>query len=37
MRGSADTSQVKTEMVEKQEGQKLTGVDVLKGQLRERS
>ena len=31
MRGSADTSQVKTEMVEKQEGQKLTGVDVLKG------
>ncbi|EUC81788.1 serine-rich repeat adhesion glycoprotein [Streptococcus sp. CM6] len=31
MRGSADTSQVKTEMVEKQEGQKLTGLDVLKG------
>ena len=31
MRGSADTNQVKTEMVEKQEGQKLTGLDVLKG------
>ena len=31
MRGSADASQVKTEMVEKQEGQKLTGLDVLKG------
>lgn len=31
MRGSADTSQVKIEMVEKQEGQKLTGLDVLKG------
>lgn len=31
MRGSADTSQVMTEMVEKQEGQKLTGLDVLKG------
>ena len=31
MRGSADTSQVKTEIVEKQEGQKLTGLDVLKG------
>ncbi|WP_347090600.1 accessory Sec-dependent serine-rich glycoprotein adhesin, partial [Streptococcus oralis] len=31
MRGSADTNQVKIEMVEKQEGQKLTGLDVLKG------
>ena len=31
MRGSADASQVKTEMVEKQGGQKLTGLDVLKG------
>ena len=31
MRGSADASQMKTEMVEKQEGQKLTGLDVLKG------
>ena len=31
MRGSADASQVKTEMVEKQGGQKLTGLHVLKG------